>query len=377
MIDPRESDFLDLLYGAALEPELWVPAMERFADMIGGSSAWLSQLDIADGTGSGLGARLDPAMAGVYLQHFAGQNPLNNVKDPQRYIAVWDARIITDEDWMRKEDLRRTEYYNDFLTIQDVHSTLMIRLTLEGRESCVLNVNRPERRGQFEGADIERAGYYHPHLIRAFRLSQKFVADRNLADPALSGFEDSPQALFLLGLDGRVVRVNPAAERLVARGGLSLTLGRLTAPLPDAARRLAGLIGAASPADGGARIGGSASLQQPNGRLPLSVAVAPIGLERWSLFARTPSVLVRVTDPEAGLSLPEHTMRNLFGLTGAESRVAQAMFAGGRPQDAAATLGVSVNTLRTHLKRIFEKTGVNRQSALIGLMMRVADLGTG
>ena len=377
MVDADEGDFLDLLYGTAVQPELWAAAMARFADIVGGSSACLLQLSIVDGTGSGVGTRTEPDIAELYLDHFAARNHVNNVADTHRYIESWDLRIITDEDWMPKEELKRTEYYNDFLRPIDVHSTLIVRLALQGLDVCALNINRPEKHGQFDGADLDRAAYFHPHLVRAFRLSQNLALDFDLDDPELSGFEASPQALFLLGVDGRVRRVNPAGERLVGRGGLSLSGGRLTASLPDAARRLGALIAAAGLPDGGQRIGGSIGLPRPNGRLPLSVTAAPIGLLRWSLFARPPSVLVRVTDPEGELHLPEQKLRELFGLTIAECRVALAMFAGALPQDAAATLGVSVNTLRTHLKRIFEKTGVNRQSALIGLMMRVADLGTG
>ena len=54
-----------------MEPDLWVPVMERFADMMGGNSAWLSRLSVADGTGSGVLARLDPAYSAIYLDHFA------------------------------------------------------------------------------------------------------------------------------------------------------------------------------------------------------------------------------------------------------------------------------------------------------------------
>ena len=36
----------------------------------------------------------------------------------------------------------------------------------------------------------------------------------------------------------------------------------------------------------------------------------------------------------------------------------------------AAALGVNVTTVKTHLARIFEKTGVNRQTDLIALLMR-------
>jgi DNA-binding CsgD family transcriptional regulator len=77
-----------------------------------------------------------------------------------------------------------------------------------------------------------------------------------------------------------------------------------------------------------------------------------------------------VTDLEAEVSLPEQRLRDLFGLTPAETRVALALFDGLSPADAATGLGVSFHTVRNQLVRIFEKTGTNRQTELVRLMMR-------
>jgi DNA-binding CsgD family transcriptional regulator len=56
-----------------------------------------------------------------------------------------------------------------------------------------------------------------------------------------------------------------------------------------------------------------------------------------------------------------------FGLTGAEARVLAALLEGLSVSDTAARHQISVNTVRWHLKRLFEKTGTNRQSELIRL----------
>ena len=62
--------------------------------------------------------------------------------------------------------------------------------------------------------------------------------------------------------------------------------------------------------------------------------------------------------------------RSAYGLTSAEAVVAQLLVQhAGSVRDIADRLGVSVNTAKTHLKRIFDKTGVRRQSALIKLLL--------
>ena len=83
-----------------------------------------------------------------------------------------------------------------------------------------------------------------------------------------------------------------------------------------------------------------------------------------------PAVIVCVTDLEAGVSLPQQHLRELFGLTAAESRVAIALFEGLDPREASVHLGLGLTTVRTHLASIFGKTGATSQVELARLMMR-------
>lgn len=58
-----------------------------------------------------------------------------------------------------------------------------------------------------------------------------------------------------------------------------------------------------------------------------------------------------------------------FGLTPKETQVALHLAAGGSIRDYAERQGLSEQTIRTQLKAIFAKTGVNRQSALAVLFL--------
>ncbi len=373
--EDSHSAFVDLLYETPFEPDLWVPVMERLADMLGGTSAWLSRLNMRDGSGDGVIARIDPAMPAIYSEYYALKNPLSNVENPYEYIRTWVPRILTDEDWMPKEDLVRSEYYNDFLVPQDIHSTLMIRLATEGFVVGALNVNRPKDSSQFSGAALDIAHRLHPHLIRAYVLSRKFAALRQLNEDLASTLDQSPHGVILLDHDGRIRHANRVGEALIAGAdGLCMSGGRLSAVQSDAAKQLGALIASAvSPNRAGGR-GGSMALPARARRLPLSLTVAPIRRERTSVFDSAPSVLVCVTDLEAGVSLPEQRLRDLFGLTPAETRVVLALFEGFTPQEAAHNLGISFHTVRVHLGRIFEKTGVHRQTELVRLMMRTVGM---
>jgi DNA-binding CsgD family transcriptional regulator len=248
---------------------------------------------------------------------------------------------------------------------------MMIRLGLDGHNISALNITRPKSRPQFDRAELELASQLHPHLMRAFALTRKVAWVRHLSDDLVSALDGSPHGVFLLDRDGRVRHANRVGEALASKGdALCLAGGRLGAVQQAAARKFAGLIESAASTQAAGGRGGSMALPSPVRRLPLSVTVAPARSGRLSLFDRDPSVIVCVTDLEAGVRLPEQKLRELFGLTPAETRVTIALFEGMSPQEAAENLGVSFHTVRVHLGRIFEKTGTHRQTELVRLMMR-------
>jgi DNA-binding CsgD family transcriptional regulator len=61
----------------------------------------------------------------------------------------------------------------------------------------------------------------------------------------------------------------------------------------------------------------------------------------------------------------EQHLRELYALTPAEARLATHLSCGRSVEEAAAEMGVTVNTARAYLKRIYSKLGVRRQSELV------------
>jgi DNA-binding CsgD family transcriptional regulator len=65
------------------------------------------------------------------------------------------------------------------------------------------------------------------------------------------------------------------------------------------------------------------------------------------------------------------TAQSVFGLSDGQINVARHVSRGQGLKDIAEELEISVNTVRTHLSRIYEKTGVNSQTALVRLLLSV------
>lgn len=368
------NDLLDLIYETAYEPELWSRVLERLADAVGGGAGWVSQLDITDGKGGDLDdpmCRVDAVWAQRFIDYYAALNPLNNVGDTQAYFRHWKPIVHTDEDWMSKDVLKRTEYYNDFLLPQDLHSTLWIRLDARERNAATINISGSVRRGRFEERELDLARAYQPHLIRAFKLGQKIGADRRRRRNIDILLDLSPCGIFLLNASGTLCYANRSAERMLADSAVTVRDGKLRAMQPAASKKLEALIATASHADPAVRSGGSMALHTRDGAKPFSVLVTPVGRDRFAKLRADASVCVCLTDLEGEGTLPEGPLRDVLGLTPAESRLAQALFQGASLQEAAKRFDLSPNTLRAQLSSIFGKTQTNRQAELIALLARI------
>lgn len=68
--------------------------------------------------------------------------------------------------------------------------------------------------------------------------------------------------------------------------------------------------------------------------------------------------------------------RQVFGFTPSEAALAMELANGLSLEDAAQSLGIRRNTARAHLRAIFSKTGVRRQTELVRLILNsVVTLG--
>ena len=62
----------------------------------------------------------------------------------------------------------------------------------------------------------------------------------------------------------------------------------------------------------------------------------------------------------------------VYGLSPAQARLAKSIVAGRGLPEAAAEARISLHTARTHLRRLFDKTGVRHQTALVRALLTVA-----
>jgi len=306
MDDAAFQGLLDRVYGAAAEPELWPSVLSTLADLTGSHGAVLTRQNEETGQGAGIRAEANPEATQLYYGHFATRNVFLNADNARAALSSYRPSVLTDEHKIAKEELIRSEYYNDFMCRFDIHSVLIFRLAVVGMDTVILNLHRTRRRGDYDKSEIDLGKALLPHLIRAFDVGQKFASARIVTDAVTAAHDRSPHGLFVVDDVGRLLHANTTGRAMLAATGvLRLFAGRLSAATPDLAGRLEGLIRQAGCIDPADRTGGSMVLPSPGHRMPLMVTVIPASGRGTAIFTRARSSIVCVTNPDARLSLSQ------------------------------------------------------------------------
>lgn len=195
-----------------------------------------------------------------------------------------------------------------------------------------------------------------PHFVRAWDMRQTQTdaeTHRQISDSVLDRL---PVGVALVEETGAVVSMNRALRLILDNNdGLVRVAGRMESRprklLEDALREVV-----SAAAHAGTRT--AFRLEQAAG--PLSVLVSKLQPTNQS----APLAMLWVASADVPL-VPESGLRELFGLTAAEARLAQRLVRGLTLEEAAQDLGTTTNTAKTQLKAVFAKVGVRRQPELV------------
>jgi hypothetical protein len=168
----REHALYDLIYGAAVEPELWPSVLEGVSDLLHAGAINLTRLSIEDGGGDGFACRADPGRMDAYFAYYAALNPLTTAT-AQDGPEGWAPTVYTDEQALDREQYVRSEYFNDHIVPAGGDWSMVIRLGRADRQVSTIMVGRTARRGRFEASELAAARRVQPHLIRALRVATR------------------------------------------------------------------------------------------------------------------------------------------------------------------------------------------------------------
>ena len=358
------------LHDGVVEDELWLAALDRLSDVFGGAALFLGTTQ-RSGSGFELsGHRVDPQWIELVNGELAGHdaNPIfatvSQALRSDPIGTVMQPMILSRR--LEPDAYHSSPVYKHAIAPAGHEHAMVVVLMAESASALSLTLVRPAATGDFEEADAQLARAVGPHILGALKLRHQFALARSGA-MMLDRFD---QAVVLLSGTGHVVHMNNEAERLIhERDGLIVERGELRGGYPPDTQRLRQLIGEADRAARGASLQGRQTLRltRPSGRADLIVRALPVAPVVASTFGagELATIGLFIHDPERREEPVEELIRDGLGLSQAEAAVAARVWEGDSVSEAAAQLGLSPNTVKTHLKSVFEKTGVDRQSTLV------------
>jgi DNA-binding CsgD family transcriptional regulator/PAS domain-containing protein len=270
------------------------------------------------------------------------------------------------------EELHRSEFYTEFLRPNGIEHLLCAVLFQERSLYGFLNLARPKEMHPFSGQEVALMQKLLPLLQQALMVSRtiaRLASERAIANGLL---DHMSRGIVLLDGRGKAVMANRAALRILeGRDGLMFEDNGIRAVIPEENQRLKHLLQSVLAGDRAAgQIPDSLLLVSRTGAdSPLSVLIAPLGRDLPLLEEPQARAVAFISDPEQCPTSAEQVMRGLYSFTEAEARLAGCLLKGLSLEECSAHLGITLNTTRTHLKRLFLKTSTNRQGELIRILL--------
>lgn len=281
-----------------------------------------------------------------------------------------DRRVVRLSDHFPGDSLEQTPLYREFMAPGGWRHSFMMPLRDDrGGYVGLFSAIRTAEQGDYTDAEVDALAALQPHFeraaLRVLRIDEERAARRTLEKSLHRS--SLPLAAFDTRL--RLLYSNRAWERACAdwsSGDDTPATARLPADLATAAQLLIAQWHEALLAEGVAtstRVHTFKHPDFPGWQADMQLMVSP-----GDRLASHPTLVVRVHEPAGSVHDGAAVECLLQRLSEAERRVARAAARGLDNTAMAASLHVSVNTVRTHLRNIYRKLDIANRSQLVALL---------
>jgi DNA-binding CsgD family transcriptional regulator/PAS domain-containing protein len=282
--------------------------------------------------------------------------------------------VFTIDDLMSEAEWLGSSFYLLYCQPYGCHQMLGADISMPDGGKLRIRINR--RRDQPRFSDSERAlcTMLMPHLRRALHLHALLDRSESLGSLYFQAISRLSVATIVLDESGSVLQLNPVARDILdSNDGLKLVGGRLEATYPSDNRELSRLVRdafqRARQGDSGHCNAAALSISRPSGQVSLGVVVELIPSQERVEGKGQPTVVVYVRDAVGKSLVSNLATAQLYNLTPAESALALELANGLSLEEASEALNIRRNTARAHLRSIFSKTGVRRQTELVRILL--------
>jgi len=357
----HSAPLLEAIYAAALDSDRWTDVLGEIAAFVGGVAAGLVTKDTVTGSVCAHYAHgFDPSFVESYVETYWQLDPTGAMPrfDVDEVVAV--SNLVAPDEFVE------SRFYKEWVAPQGWIDSANAVLDKSNGGCLYLTVIRSDANGLVDDLARQRLAELVPHVRRAMRIGRA-VETREAEGATFADILDGLSAgLFLLGPGGRITHTNPAARDILLAGDVLWSVkGRLVAGDTQVNQTLRDIFAACERGEGVMGQGIAMPITAEDGEHYVA-HVLPLGRSgRRTAQGAIAALFVRRAVLDV---LPSAIIGRTYKLTPAELRVLLAIVEVGGVPEVAAAFGVADTTIKTHLGRLYEKTGTGRQADLVKLV---------
>ena len=370
---PREDsvdDLIGAIYDCVIDPGRWQATVERirrrygfFNGVLGVNGPATNEvvLDIMTGIPEAMLPVMKNAKSEEIIRMWGGWSFIAGVplEEPVRQSDV------------RPPDWADSVYYEDFVRPQQIVDSVAIVLVRDPRTVATISFGMQADVAPVIEPVMDELRILAPHMRRAVVIGRLLETSLAAASTFADALDAAADGVVLVDATRRVVHANRAATAMLKAGDpVRVIAGQLelsTELVPGSLQRA---IDTAAEATAGSK-GTGVPARRLNGQ-PLTLQVMP--LERRT-GANTPVravAAVFISEAASGPATSADLLAVLFDLTPAEARVFGLVAQGRELGEISQELSIALATVKTHLARIYHKTGQSSRSGLVRLARDIA-----
>lgn len=366
-LSSSSASLLRTIHAAGADANAWPEALSQLRRHLDARVVTLGHHEFSTGSDVAMCESSDTGTFSQDMAAFSARNPW--------FLSSGDyvpGRVMTGEDLIGCSDLRRTDFYRGFLQPRGLLHLLCGVVDQRDRSAYCVSIYRAEDQQAFDERKKAELKRLLDHITLSLQSHWRWQAAEELSQALLSLSDHDARPMLLVSGDSETIYRNPAAEHLLeSRQGLQLDKQRLVASsnsgrrlLEEAIARLARPGNADSPAV----LTMACTPPVP----PMVVVVRAVGqVYARQTGARQGLVMVAVRGAQAAHDPSVCTFAQQYAFTVAQARVSTLVVAGQSLAGISRTLHLSENTVRSHLKQIYQKTDTHGQMDLVHLHARV------
>lgn len=372
-----ESQLISRIYEAALVPELWSDVLQSITEACDAHQCTLFFYDAqCRARNFAVAAKTRGEIIDKYLREFID---LEAARMHMQLAQLKEGEIATPTDLVRVtggsyEDLVGAEYMQTFMPqLQFCAGVILLHdnMTCSG-----LGVRKHTGSGLLDQSSTEFLRRIIPHMVQAIKIHDH-LSEVKQANQAIKGvLKRINQGVFLLDRNLRVIFSNAEAARVLeSRAVLEIgRLGKLYLTGQKENQQLQSVFqGMIQSVQGGSRTSkkaiflaaGSGMRSKP---LKLTISLVDNVIET-ELNKEGIAIAVFVNDPDRPTSFSDAYMQQAYALTPTECNIMKALLKNKNIGDIAEMRGTTLETARSQLKLIMQKTGTHSQVELSRLLV--------